>query len=317
MTLFCGTGEADASQAGSRLAGMPDNPAFAPSGSTPADLVSADAVSAFSALPLPPLRDVIAAHGLAARHSLGQHFLLDGNLTARIARAAGDLSGRNVIEIGPGPGGLTRALLESGAARIVAIELDKRAVAAIEALAAVSDGRLRVIEADAMRVDLPDQVPAPRQIVANLPYNVASPLLVRWLRQASAYERMTLMFQREVAERIVAAPNTEAYGRLSVLAGWICDCHIAVRLPPAAFVPPPKVWSAVVVLTPRPEQPPAGLFAVMERLTAAAFGQRRKMLRGSLKQLGGETLLKRADIAPDRRAETLSVMEFDRLVRLL
>ena len=266
---------------------------------------------------LPPLRDVIAAHGLAARHSLGQHFLLDGNLTTRIVRAAGDLDGRDVIEIGPGPGGLTRALLASGAARIVAIELDKRAVAAIEALAVVSGGRLSVVEADAMRVDLPDLASEPRQIVANLPYNVASPLLVRWLRQASAYERMTLMFQREVAERIVAAPDTEAYGRLSVLAGWICDCHIAVRLPPTAFVPPPKVWSAVVVLTPRPEQPPPELFAAMERLTASAFGQRRKMLRGALKQLGGETLLKRADIAPDRRAETLSVMEFDRLARLL
>jgi len=293
MARFCGTGEADASQAASRLAAMSDEADF------------------------PPLRDVIAAHGLAARHSLGQHFLLDGNLTTRIVRAAGDLDGRDVIEIGPGPGGLTRALLASGAARIVAIELDKRAVAAIEALAVVSGGRLSVVEADAMRVDLPDLASEPRQIVANLPYNVASPLLVRWLRQASAYERMTLMFQREVAERIVAAPDTEAYGRLSVLAGWICDCHIAVRLPPTAFVPPPKVWSAVVVLTPRPEQPPPELFAAMERLTASAFGQRRKMLRGALKQLGGETLLKRADIAPDRRAETLSVMEFDRLARLL
>jgi 16S rRNA (adenine1518-N6/adenine1519-N6)-dimethyltransferase len=279
------------------------------------------------AVSLPPLRAVIAAHGLDARHSLGQHFLLDGNLTARIVRAAGDLTGRNVIEVGPGPGGLTRALLAGGAARIVAVELDRRAVEAIRELAGLANAaappgdltteRLTVVEADAMRVDLPDLVPKPRQIIANLPYNVASPLLVRWLRQAGAYERMTLMFQREVAERIVAAPGTGAYGRLSVLAGWICESHIAVRLPPEAFVPPPKVWSAVVVLTPRAAQPEAGLFAVMERLTAAAFGQRRKMLRGALKPLGGEALLARAGIAPERRAETLSVAEFDRLARLL
>jgi 16S rRNA (adenine1518-N6/adenine1519-N6)-dimethyltransferase len=271
---------------------------------------------------LPHLREVIAAHGLNARHSLGQHFLLDGNLTAQIARAAGDLTGRNVIEVGPGPGGLTRALLATGAARIVAIELDRRAVAAMTELAtslstAGESGRLTVIEADALRLDLPDLVPAPRQVVANLPYNVASPLLVRWLRQASAFEQLTLMFQLEVAERIVAAPNTSAYGRLSVLAGWICESHIALRLPPTAFVPPPKVWSAVVVLRPRPVQPEPALFAVMERLTAAAFGQRRKMLRGALRQLGGEALLVRAGIAPERRAETLSVAEFDRLARLL
>ena len=265
----------------------------------------------------PPLRAVIAAHGLDAKHSLGQHFLLDGNLTARIVRAAGDLTGRNVIEVGPGPGGLTRALLDSPAARIAAIELDRRAIGAIEELAAGTNGRLTVLEADATRVSLPDLLPAPRQIIANLPYNVASPLLVRWLREAASFERMTLMFQKEVAERIAAAPGEEAYGRLSVLAGWICECHIAIRLPPTAFVPPPKVWSAVVVLTPRPVQPPPDLFATMERLTAAAFGQRRKMLRGSLKSLGGEALLARADIAPDRRAETLSVAEFDRLARLL
>ncbi len=280
----------------------------------------AKAVAAASGVGLggfPPLREVIAAHGLGARHSLGQHFLLDSNLTARIVRAAGDLEGRYVIEVGPGPGGLTRALLASGASRIVAIELDRRAVAAVAELAAGTAGRLTVLEADALRVDLPDLVPAPRQIIANLPYNVASPLLVRWLRQATAYERMTLMFQLEVAERIVAEPNTGAYGRLSVLAGWICESHIAVRLPPAAFVPPPKVWSAVVVMTPRAVQPEPALFSVMERLTAAAFGQRRKMLRGSLKSLGGEALLTRAGIAANRRAETLSVAEFDRLARLL
>jgi 16S rRNA (adenine1518-N6/adenine1519-N6)-dimethyltransferase len=265
----------------------------------------------------PPLREVIAAHGLGARHSLGQHFLLDGNLTTRIVRAAGDLGGQNVIEIGPGPGGLTRALLASNAAKIVAIELDRRAIAAIEELASVAAGRLTIIEADALLIELPELVPKPRQIVANLPYNVASPLLVRWLRQAGAYERMTLMFQREVAERIVAEPGTDAYGRLSVLAGWICESHIALRLPPEAFVPPPKVWSAVVVLTPRSNQPEPALFASMERLTAAAFGQRRKMLRGALKSLGGDALLARAGIASERRAETLSVAEFDRMARLL
>jgi 16S rRNA (adenine1518-N6/adenine1519-N6)-dimethyltransferase len=293
MARFCGTQRADATRARLRYIMVSDTSRF------------------------PPLREVIAAHGLDARHSLGQHFLLDGNLTARIVRAAGELDNRHVIEVGPGPGGLTRALLASRAAKIVAIELDRRAVAAMNDLASTTDGRLTVIEADALAVDLPDLVPRPRQIIANLPYNVASPLLVRWLRQAGVYERMTLMFQREVAERIVAAPGTRAYGRLSVVAGWVCDSHIAVRLPPEAFVPPPKVSSAVVVLTPHAVQPEPALFAAMERLTAAAFGQRRKMLRGALKPLGGEALLSRAGIAPDRRAETLSVAEFDRLVRLV
>ena len=259
---------------------------------------------------LPPLREVIARHGLGARRSLGQHFLLDANLTARIVRLAGDLAGRNVIEVGPGPGGLTRALLESGAASITAIELDPRAVAAIEELATGADGRLRVIAADALGVDLPALVEPPRQVVANLPYNIASPLLVRWLRQAGAFERLTLMFQQEVAERICAPPDSGDYGRLSVLAQWICEVALVQRIPPAAFVPPPKVWSAVVRLTPHASQPDAALFARMERLTAAAFGQRRKMLRGALKSLGGEALLRAAGIAPDRRAETLTVEEF-------
>ncbi|MBN8873156.1 MAG: 16S rRNA (adenine(1518)-N(6)/adenine(1519)-N(6))-dimethyltransferase RsmA [Rhodospirillales bacterium] len=264
----------------------------------------------------PPLRDVIARHDLAARRSLGQHFLLDANLIARIVRCAGDLAGRHVIEVGPGPGGLTRALLDTQAASLTAIELDRRAVGAIEELAA-TDPRLRVIAGDALGMDLPGLVPAPRQIVANLPYNVASPLLVGWLRQAAAFERMTLMFQQEVAERLCAAPDTPEYGRLGVLAQWTCQVTLMLRLPPSAFVPPPKVWSAVVGLVPHGEQPPPALFAAMERLTAAAFGQRRKMLRGALKGLGGEGLLQRAGIAGDRRAETLSVAEFDRLARLL
>ncbi len=265
---------------------------------------------------LPPLREVIARHGLAARHSLGQHFLLDGNLTDRIVREAGDLAGRHVIEVGPGPGGLTRSLLASDAASVTAIELDRRAIGAVTELAATAGKRLLVIEADALTVDLTALVPQPRQVIANLPYNIASPLLVGWLRHAAAFERLTLMFQQEVAERICAAPDTSAYGRLSVLTQWTCDARIALRLPPAAFTPPPKVASAVVSLTPHAEQPDPAVFTRMEALTAAAFGQRRKMLRGSLRGLGGEALLTRAGIAPDRRAETLSVQEFDRLVRL-
>jgi 16S rRNA (adenine1518-N6/adenine1519-N6)-dimethyltransferase len=266
---------------------------------------------------LPPLRDVIARHGLAARHQLGQHFLLDGNLTDRIVREAGDLAGRHVIEIGPGPGGLTRSLLNSAAASVTAIELDRRAVGAMNELAAATDGRLRVIEADAMTIDIASLVHLPRQIIANLPYNVASPLLVSWLRQASAFERMTLMFQQEVADRICAETGTSAYGRLSVLTQWICQARIVMRLPPVAFTPAPKIWSAVVSLTPHATQPIPAMFARMEALTAAAFGQRRKMLRGSLRKLGGESLLARAGIAPERRAETLSVTEFERLVRLV
>jgi 16S rRNA (adenine1518-N6/adenine1519-N6)-dimethyltransferase len=266
---------------------------------------------------LPPLRDVIARHGLAARHSLGQHFLLDANLTDRIAREAGDLTGRHVIEVGPGPGGLTRSLLGSAAATVTAIELDRRAVAAIRELAETTDGRLRLIEADALAVDLSALVPAPRQIVANLPYNIASPLLVAWLRHAERFERLTLMFQQEVADRICADAATPAYGRLSVLTQWTCDARIVMRIPPAAFTPPPKVWSAVVSLTPHAAQPDRDRFARMEKLTAAAFGQRRKMLRGSLRPLGGETLLAAAGIDAERRAETLSVAEFERLVGLL
>ncbi len=266
--------------------------------------------------PGPPLRDVIARHGLAARHSLGQHFLLDGNLTDRIVREAGDLAGCHVIEVGPGPGGLTRSLLASSAASVTAIELDRRAIGAVLELAEAATGRLRVIEGDALSVDLVALVPAPRQVIANLPYNVASPLLVRWLRQAAAFERLTLMFQQEVAERICAEVDTPAYGRLSVLAQWTCETRIVMRLPPGAFTPPPKVWSAVVSLTPHATQPVPSLFARMEAMTAAAFGQRRKMLRGSLRAMGGEALLTRAGIAPERRAETLSVAEFDRLVRL-
>lgn len=265
----------------------------------------------------PPLREVIARHGLAAKRSLGQHYLLDANLTQRIVRAAGRLTGRHVVEIGPGPGGLTRALLGSDAASVTVIELDQRAVAAMRELAAQAGGRLRVIHGDALARDAASLVPAPRRIVANLPYNIATPLLIAWLRRAEAFEQLTLMFQQEVAERICAEPAASAYGRLSILTQWTCQTALLLIIPPAAFVPAPKVYSAVVGLTPRPVQPEPALFAAMERLTAAAFGQRRKMLRRALKPIGGEMLLRDANIAPDRRAETLSVAEFDRLARLL
>ncbi len=194
---------------------------------------------------LKPLRDVIRRHGLDARKSLGQHFLLDPAITGRIARLAGDLTGRHVVEVGPGPGGLTRALLDTDAEHVLAVELDRRAVGAVEELALLHPGRLRVLEADATRADLAAEVPAPRQLVANLPYNVATPLLVGWLRQAGCWERMTLMFQLEVAERVCARPGTPAFGRLSVLAQWTCTATLLLRLPPAAFVPPPKGMSAV------------------------------------------------------------------------
>jgi 16S rRNA (adenine1518-N6/adenine1519-N6)-dimethyltransferase len=269
---------------------------------------------------LPSLAETIARHGLdAARKALGQHFLLDEALCARIAALAGDLAGRQVLEVGPGPGGLTRALLASPAASVTAVELDRRAVAALAELEAAWPGRLRVVQGDALKQRVAALLPeGPRKIVANLPYNVATPLLLGWLRDAAAVEGMTLMFQQEVAERIRAAPDTGAYGRLSVVAQWRCRCDLLLRLPPGAFRPPPRVWSAVVGLTPRAEDPGEALFAAMERLTAAAFGQRRKMLRGALKGLGdAESLLAAAGIAGDRRAETLSVPEFDRLARLL
>ena len=257
-----------------------------------------------------PLRDLINKYGLHTKRSLGQHFLLDENLIAKIARQAGDLAGRHVIEIGPGPGGLTRALLATNAASVTAIEIDPRAAAAIRELEAAHFGRLRLVEGDALAMDAATLTPAPRQIVANLPYNVGSPLLVRWLKQAASFERLTLMFQAEVAERICAAPGTPDYGRLSVLAQATCSACVAMRVPPEAFWPPPQIHSAVVSLVPHREQPAPALLASLERLTAAAFGQRRKMLRGALRGLGGESLLESAGIEPSRRAETLSISEF-------
>ena len=251
-----------------------------------------------------------------ARKSLGQHFLLDANLIARIARQAGNLAGRNIVEVGPGPGGLTRALLDTEAATVTAVEVDSRAVRAITELQSHHAQRLTIIEADALAVDLAELVPAPRQIIANLPYNIGSPLLVGWLRQASHWEKLTLMFQEEVAQRICAAPDSDGYGRLGVLAQWVATCEFRLRIPPQAFSPPPKIHSAIVVITPHATQPEPELFRAMERMTAAAFGQRRKMLRGSLKSVGGESLLSKVGIDGSRRAETLTIAEFDSLARV-
>jgi 16S rRNA (adenine1518-N6/adenine1519-N6)-dimethyltransferase len=261
---------------------------------------------------LPPLRDVIRRFDLGARRALGQHFLLDANLCARIVRAATVVRGERVVEIGPGPGGLTRALLEAGA-EVTAVEKDSRCVAALAELETAHPGRLRVVEADALAVDPRALVPAPRRIVANLPYNVATPLLIGWLRHISedahSYARLTLMFQREVAERLLAEPGTKAYGRLSVMTRWLCEVEREFDVSPKAFVPPPKVVSTVVNLDPRPRPRGADVpWEAMERTVAAAFGQRRKMLRQSLKRIGLDPEARGID--GTRRAETLTVEEF-------
>jgi len=263
---------------------------------------------------LTPLREIVRNFDLRADKSLGQHFLLDSNLLDRITAAAGDLSGLNVVEIGPGPGGLTRALLSTSAIHITAIEFDPRAVAAVTALAQLTE-RLTILQGDALQADIPALVPPPRAIVANLPYNIGTPLLIRWLHEASAYTSLTLMFQREVAERLAAAPDTSAYGRLSVLAQWLCDVTLQMHIPASAFSPPPKVDSTLVRLVPHAIQPSLKEILTMERVTAAAFGQRRKMLRGALKGLGGKALLEAASIDPSRRAETLSITEFETLMQ--
>ena len=269
---------------------------------------------------LPPLREVIASHGLSARKQLGQNFLLDLNLTARIARAAGALTGCDVLEIGPGPGGLTRGLLAEGARRVVAVEKDARCLPALAEIAAAYPGRLQVVEGDALALDLAALLTPPIRVVANLPYNVGTALLVRWLTPASwppYWDSLTLMFQKEVAERIVAKPGSKAYGRLAILAQWRTEARIVLTLPPEAFTPPPSVHSAVVHLL-RREAPlfPADQ-AVLARLTAAGFGQRRKMLRASLKGVAPdmEARLVAAGIAPTARAEELSLEDFCRLAR--
>jgi 16S rRNA (adenine1518-N6/adenine1519-N6)-dimethyltransferase len=266
---------------------------------------------------LPPLREVVARHGIAARKHLGQNFLFDLNLTRRIARAAGPLTEGTVIEIGPGPGGLTRALLEAGAGRIVAIERDPRCLAALAELAAVYPNRLEIIAGDALALDPAEWTEAPRRIVANLPYNIATALLLKWLDRIGDYESLTLMFQREVAERLAAAPRSAAYGRLSVLTQWLCEVKILFDIPPSAFTPAPKVVSSVVRLAPRAAPLAPSDKATLERVTAAAFGQRRKMLRSSLKSLGlsAEALLAAAGVTGTARAEELSVAEFCALAR--
>jgi len=264
---------------------------------------------------LPPLRDVIRAYGLDARKSLGQNFLLDGNLTARIARTAGDLADTDVIEIGPGPGGLTRALLAAGA-RVVAVERDDRCVAALADLAAAYPGRLRVVPGDALELDLATLAPPPRRIVANLPYNIATPLLIGWLRHIDDYAGLTLMFQKEVAERLVATPRSKSYGRLSIVTQWLAEPKAVFDIPPRAFLPAPKVTSTVVRLVPRSAPLADADMTALERVTAAAFGQRRKMLRQSLKSLGdAEALLAGAGIPGTARAEELDVAAFCALAR--
>lgn len=269
---------------------------------------------------LPPLRDVIARHGLDARKALGQNFLLDLNLTQKIARTAGPLEGVTVFEVGPGPGGLTRAILSLGAKKVIAVERDARCLPALAEIADHYPGRLEVIEGDALKTDFEAMASdGPVKIIANLPYNVGTQLLINWLLPRTwppFWQSLTLMFQREVGLRIVADESDDHYGRLGVLCGWRTDAHMAFDVPPQAFTPPPKVTSSVVHLVPRP-QPLECDVEKLERVTQAAFGQRRKMLRQSLKSLGGETLLGKAGIDPARRAETLSVEEFCRIANLL
>jgi len=269
---------------------------------------------------LPPLRDVIASYDLVAKRQLGQNFLLDLNLTAKIARLAGDLSGSDVLEIGPGPGGLTRGLLVEGARRVVAVEKDPRCIAALQEIAAAYPGRLEVVEGDAMQVDMAALLTPPVRIAANLPYNVGTELLIRWLTPKiwpPFWTSMTLMFQREVALRITAKVGDDHYGRLAILCQWRSDAKIVMHLPPEAFTPAPKVHSAVVHLT-RLEEPrfPADP-KTLSRVVAAAFGQRRKMLRSSLKPLGGdvEALLLSANIPPTARAEEIELERFCALAR--
>ena len=269
---------------------------------------------------LPPLRDVITRHGLDAKKALGQNFLLDLNLTQKIARTAGPLEGVTVIEVGPGPGGLTRAILWLGASKVIAIERDSRCLPALAEISDFYPGRLEVIEGDALKTPFEDLVTeGPVKIIANLPYNVGTQLLVNWLLPEAwppFYQSMTLMFQREVGLRIVADADDDHYGRLGVLCGWRTNARMAFDVSPQAFSPPPKVTSSVVHLEPI-ENPIPCSAADLEKVTMAAFGQRRKMLRQSVKSIGGEALLARAEIDPKRRAETLSVEEFCRLANCL
>ena len=271
---------------------------------------------------LPPLREVIATHGLVAKKSLGQNFLLDLNLTAKIARQAGDLTACDVLEVGPGPGGLTRGLLAEGARRVLAVEKDARAMSALAEISEAYPGRLEVLNADALEIDPLAHLTPPIAICANLPYNVGTELLVRWLTPADwppFWSSLTLMFQKEVAERIVAKPKSKAYGRLAILSQWRTDARIVMELPPEAFTPPPKIRSAVVHLTALPEPRYPANAATLQRVTATAFQQRRKMLRASLKGLspGIEALLESVDIKPTARAEEIDLEHLCALARAL
>jgi 16S rRNA (adenine1518-N6/adenine1519-N6)-dimethyltransferase len=268
---------------------------------------------------LPPLREVIAAHGLSAKKSLGQNFLFDLNLTRRIARAAGPLEDTTIYEVGPGPGGLTRALLTEGAAKVVAVERDERCIPALEEIASAYPGRLEIVRGDALTLDertlFNDGLV---RVAANLPYNVGTALLVKWLTASEwppFWQSLTLMFQREVAERIVAKPDSEHYGRLSVLAQWRATAKILFDVSRSAFVPPPSVTSSIVRLEPLAEPVAPANLRDLEKVTQAAFGQRRKMLRQSLKALLGEDAIRAAGIDPTARAETLSVADFAGLAR--
>ena len=267
---------------------------------------------------LPPLRETIAAYGLDARKRLGQHFLLDLNLTRRIARAVPNLDRGTTIEVGPGPGGLTRALLLEGAGNVVAVEVDERAIAALGELQQAAAGRLKVVNADALATDISRLGPAPRRIVANLPYNISTALLVRWLHAANDLTEMVLMFQKEVVDRLAASPRTKDYGRLSVLTQHVCIVQRLFDIAPTAFVPPPKVMSSVVRLTPKPPAERLADLRPLETVTAAAFGQRRKMLRRSLSGLLSDPVasLGSLGIAPTARAEELTVADFVRLATL-
>lgn len=267
---------------------------------------------------LPPLRDVIRVHDLRAEKKLGQNFLLDLNLTSKIARGAGDISNAAVFEIGPGPGGLTRGILSSGADHVTAIEYDPRAIVALQDLVAAAAGRLHLIQGDALDTDVVALAAGkPVVIVANLPYNIATPLLIGWLEQIHAapdtFRSMTLMFQKEVAQRITAPPHTKEYGRLSILSQWLCDTRVLFDIPAAAFTPPPKVTSTVVHFIPRKPDKDAPRFDAIEKLTAAAFGQRRKMIRGSLKAY--MPVIEKLGINPELRAENLSVADFIAIAR--
>lgn len=267
---------------------------------------------------LPPLRDVIATHDLSAQKKFGQNFLFDLNLTGRIARAAAPLDEGTIIEVGPGPGGLTRALLFNGAKNLNVIEMDPRCKPVLDQISAHYPGQLSVIFGDALAVDVPALGPAPRKIVANLPYNVGTQLLINWLMQIDQFESLTLMFQKEVAERVVARPKSKSYGRLSVLCQYLCDCQILFDVHRSAFTPPPKVTSAVIQLRPKAKRLDNINLESLAKITQAAFGQRRKMLRASLKSLGVDVpaLLSAANITETARAEELDIEDFVRLTQI-